>query len=190
MGFGLLTRVLRNVRFALLRCYTTHVYSLSSRLFVPSLSVLSDSAVPSHRLFLPIFFRFFLVPKAAWQQQFHPASHTLHRSPCFSHLTVPSSCGAAGPPKHDSQKKMDAKLKNRRGEANQRFQNVYNLNEGLQEATPRDAETANGEDEKEGEWGDLGAIGKEWSSASSSSGGSSREKGEGEDKEGGGVATR
>eukprot|EP00752_Nemacystus_decipiens_P006042 g5454.t1 len=88
---------------------------------------------------------------------------------------------------------LEAKLKNRRGEANQRFQNIYNLNEGLKEVT-RDAEAASSagnekdDDDKDSEWGDLGASGKEWSSTSSSGG--TGEKGEEEDRERGGVATR
>eukprot|EP00903_Cladosiphon_okamuranus_P020127 g18481.t1 len=99
---------------------------------------------------------------------------------------------------------LDAKLKERRGEANQRFQNIYNLNEGLKEVT-REAEAASAKDEKDVEWGDLGSSGKEWASASSSNSssgggggggdgdgdgdGESGKNGEKEDKRGG-VATR
>lgn len=85
-------------------------------------------------------------------------------------------------------KKLDAKLKNRRGEANRRFQNIYNLNEGLKEVT-REAEAAGAKDENDVEWGDLGTSGKEWSSTSSVGGGGGGETREEEHKRGG-VATR
>lgn len=86
------------------------------------------------------------------------------------------------PRQNFTKQKLDAKLKSRRGEANRRYKNIYNLSEGLKEVT-QGSESASGEGEKDSEWGDLGSNGKEWSSGG-------REKGEEEDKEGGGIATR
>ncbi|CAN0225480.1 unnamed protein product [Pylaiella littoralis] len=73
--------------------------------------------------------------------------------------------------------KMEAKLKSKRGEANQRFETIYNLknnNGGLKEASEGSSAAGSAS-----EWGDIGTSGKEWASAGRSDG----EKGSGEARE-------